>query len=241
MGFGRRKKKEAERPFLSVVVAAAGSSDRMGFNKLFAEVAGQPVLAHTLLALDQAEVISEIIVVVRDQDIPDVGALCRELNFNKVTKVIRGGARRVDSVFNGVLETDSRATLIGIHDGARPLVTEAVITEAAQTAEEFGAAVPAVPVTDTIRRVDVNGRVLDTPDRSSLYAMQTPQIFDADILKGALQKTLEEGRDTTDDAAAVEAVGMPVHLTTGSQENIKLTWPPDILTAEGILAERYAR
>ena len=213
----------------------------MGFDKLFAEVAGLPVLAHTLLALDQAEVISEIIVVVRDQDILDVGTLCRELNLQKAAKVIRGGARRVDSVFNGVLETDSRATLIGVHDGARPLVTEAVISEAVQAAEEFGAAVPAVPVTDTIRRVDANGLVLDTPDRSSLYAMQTPQIFDADILKGALQKELEEGRDITDDAAAVEAIGLPVRLTTGSPENIKLTWPPDLMTAEGILAGRYAR
>lgn len=240
MAFGKRKKKEPERPFLSVVVVAAGSSTRMGFDKLFAEVAGRPVLAHTLLALEAVKAVSEIIVVARATDIPDVGAVCRELDLLKVTKVIRGGVRRVDSAYNGVLEADPKAVLIGIHDGARPFVPELVIEEAFQVAAEYGAAVPAVPVTDTIKRADEDGTVQETPERSRLFAVQTPQIFDADILKGALQKALEEGRDLTDDSMAVEAMGLPVYLTHGSPENIKLTRPLDLLTAEGILAGRYA-
>lgn len=222
--------------FLSVIIVAAGSSGRMGFDKIFKSLAGRPVLENTILSFQSCEIVSEIIVVVKSEDVEAASHICAK--YDKVKKVVCGGAMRVDSVLNGVMETDRRARLIGVHDGARPLVTDKIIRETAELALKSGAAVPAIPLSDTVKFANKDGKVTGTPNRSELYAVQTPQIFDGDILKGALQKARADDREMTDDSMAVEALGVPVYLSEGSVENLKLTRPIDFITAEGIV-ERY--
>lgn len=233
-----RKKRKPHRPWCAAVVPAAGSSQRMeGQDKILLPLDDVPVLVHTLQALSASEWIQEIVVVTREDLIVPVGQLCRDCALAKVKKVLVGGATRTDSVLAGVEEVSSRAELIAVHDGARPLVTTEVIDAAIQRAAECGAAAPAVPVKDTIKRA-VDGVVVETPDRSQLFAIQTPQVFDSDLLVGALHKAVEDGAPITDDCGAVERIGMKVYLTAGSYENIKITTPADMLAAEAILRSR---
>ena len=233
-----RKKREPQGPRCAAVVPAAGSSRRMeGQDKILLPLDDIPVLVHTLRALSASEYIQEIVVVTREDLIVPVGQLCRGCALDKETKVLIGGATRADSVLAGVEEVSDRAELIAVHDGARPLVTVEVIDEAIRKAAEYGAAAPAVPVKDTIKRA-VDGVVAETPDRAQLFAIQTPQVFDGDLLLGALRKAVEDGAAITDDCSAVERIGMKVCLTEGSYENIKITTPADMLVAEAILHSR---
>lgn len=232
-------KKLKKKGFLSVVIAAAGSSQRMGFDKIFKDLVGRPVIEHTILAFQECQIVSEIIVVVKSEDLEAASHICRK--YSKVSKVVSGGERRIDSVLSGVMETDRRAKLIGIHDGARPLVSDTIIRDTAELARKCGAAVPAIPLSDTVKYADTNRRVTDTPSRSELYSVQTPQVFDGDILKGALRKALNDNREITDDSMAVEALGVPVYLSEGSAENLKLTSPVDFITAEGIIERNENR
>ena len=233
-----RKKQESQGPWCAAVVPAAGSSRRMeGQDKILLPLDDVPVLVHTLQALSASERIREIVVVTREDLIVPVGQLCRDCGLDKVTKVLVGGATRADSVLAGVEEVSARAEFIAVHDGARPLVTVEVIDEAIRKAAECGAAAPAVPVKDTIKRA-VDGVVVETPDRAQLFAIQTPQVFDSDLLLGALHKAVEDGAAITDDCGAVERIGMKVCLTAGSYENIKITTPADMLVAEAILHSR---
>lgn len=235
-----RKKREPQGPRCSAVVPAAGSSRRMeGQDKILLPLDDVPVLVHTLQALSASEYIQEIVVVTREDLIVPVGQLCRDCALDKVTKVLIGGATRADSVLAGVEEVSGRAELIAVHDGARPLVTVEVIDETIRKAAECGAAAPAVPVKDTIKRA-VDGVVAETSDRAQLFAIQTPQVFDGDLLLGALRKAVEDGAAITDDCSAVERIGMKVCLTEGSYENIKITTPADMLVAEAILHSRDA-
>lgn len=234
----RRNTKKKRHTCCSTVIAAAGSSSRMnGENKLLAEIDGMPVIAHTLLAFERCELIDEIIITSRSEDIKNFADICQEYNITKATKIIIGGSTRLESVYNGVLETSPKAALIAVHDGARPLVSDDIIIRTVLKADHMNAAAPAVPVKDTIKSV-VDGRVAGTPDRSTLYAFQTPQVFSSDILKGALQNALEKQLAVTDDCMAVEALGVPVYVTEGSYENIKITTPSDLAAAELILEER---
>lgn len=231
-----KKNKEAvEKSFCTAVIPAAGSSTRMvGINKMFLELDGIPVLVRTLMALEACDNIHEMIVVTRDVDIPDVAALCKEYGISKVTKIVRGGATRAESVSNGVKEASPDATLIAVHDGARPFVTPELISNVVKTAEKYHAAAPGVKVKDTVKIVK-NGCVIDTPDRESLFAIQTPQIFDADLLKGALANAIKKALPVTDDCMAVEALGGEVHIVPGSYDNIKITTPEDVYTGMAIL------
>lgn len=233
-----RKRREPQKQWCAAVVPAAGSSQRMeGQDKILLPLDNLPVLIHTLQALSASEWIQEIVVVTRGDLIVPVGQLCRDYALDKVKKVLVGGTTRAHSVLAGVEEVSSRAELIAVHDGARPLVTTEVIDTAIQKAAECGAAAPAVPVKDTIKRA-VDGVVIETPDRAQLFAIQTPQVFDSDLLLGALQKAIEDGVLITDDCGAVERIGMKVCLTAGSYENIKITTPADVLAAEAILRSR---
>lgn len=234
MGLFRRRKKEAG-PSCSAVVVAAGSSTRMGFDKVLAEVGGVPVIVRALRAFQEAPCVSEVVVVTRTELVPDVARLCQDYGLSKVTKVIRGGDSRTQSARLGTLECSPKAKLIAIHDGARPFVTARVIGDAVAQAAVNGAAAPAVPVKDTIKAAR-DGLVEHTLDRASLYAVQTPQVFDGDLIRAALQKALDDGAELTDDCAAVERLGMKVALTAGDERNIKLTTPADLLIGE-ILAE----
>ena len=233
-----RRKREPQGPRCAAVVPAAGSSRRMGGqDKILLPLDDIPVLMHTLRALSASERIQEIVVVTREDLIVPVGQLCRDCALDKVTKVLVGGATRADSVLIGVEEVSGRAELIAVHDGARPLVTVEVIDAAIRKAAECGAAAPAVPVKDTVKRA-LDGVVVETPDRTQLFAVQTPQVFDSDLLLGALRRAVEDGAAITDDCGAVERIGMKVCLTEGSYENIKITTPADMLMAEAILHSR---
>lgn len=216
-----------------MVIVAAGSSERMGFDKIVKDLAGRPVIEHTISAFQECQIVSEIIVVVKSEDLEAVSSICEK--YNKVNKVVCGGVRRTDSVLIGVMEADRRARLIGVHDGARPLVSGRIIRDTAELALKSGAAVPAIPLSDTVKFADKAKRVTGTPNRNELYAVQTPQVFDGDILKGALRKAAAENREMTDESMAVEAMGVPVYLSEGSVENLKLTSPIDFITAEGII------
>ncbi len=219
----------------SAVVAAAGSSARMeGVNKLTAELCGVPVLIHTLRALDECPEISEIIVVTRESDIQEIAGMCSEYGVKKVAKVIKGGATRMESVYAGVLETSKKSAFIAIHDGARPLASPGLISRTIHSAMNFGAAIAAVPVKDTVKIVD-NFTVSATPDRETLYSAQTPQVFKAEIIKPALQNAVDKKLSVTDDCAAAEAMGVNVHISKGDYRNIKITTPEDIAAAEAIL------
>ena len=235
MGLFRRKKKEPG-PLCSAVIVAAGSSSRMGFDKLLADVGGTPALVRCMEAFQQAPSISEIVVVTREELVPEVARLCQEFQLTKVTKVIRGGENRTKSARLGTLETNRDIPLIAIHDGARPFVTVQVIEDAVAQAGKNGAAAPAVPVKDTIK-IAKDGLVERTPDRTQLFAVQTPQVFEASLIRAALQKALDDGVELTDDCAAVERLGMKVVLTAGDERNIKLTTPVDLLIGEGLAQE----
>jgi 2-C-methyl-D-erythritol 4-phosphate cytidylyltransferase len=222
----------------SAVVAAAGTSTRMGGqDKLLVEIGGIPVLAHTLGALNKCREISEIIVVTRQEKMNDIARICTEYKADKVTQIVLGGATRLESVMNGIRQVSPRARLIAVHDGARPFVTENIVSLAVAAALKFSAAAPAIPVTSTVKRAK-NGVVIKTIDRSELFEIQTPQIFAAEILKGALQNAIDKKLYITDDCMAVEALGCPVRLSTGSKDNIKLTTAIDIAFAEAILKMR---
>lgn len=231
--FQRRKKNQA--PFCSVVVAAAGSSVRMeGQDKMAAVLGGVPVLARTLLILDQCPLVNELVIVTRGELIPWVGQLCRDFGVSKAAKVVAGGETRTQSVLRGVNECSSNAELIAVHDGARPLVTQEELEEVLRKGAETGAAAPAVPVKDTIKEAE-DGLVTGTPDRSRLFAVQTPQVFEASLIRAALTSAEAEKRSLTDDCAAVERLGMRVTLTRGTYENIKITTPVDLVLGEAIL------
>lgn len=232
--FRRRREEELR---CSVVVPAAGSSTRMGQDKLLLPLGEQPVLLHTLRALDACPYITEIVVVTREELIVPIGQLCRDAALDKVRKVIVGGATRSHSVLAGLGELSPDAELAAIHDGARPLVSQAVLEAVIRRASECGAAAPAVPVKDTVKRAR-DGLVTATLDRAELRAVQTPQVFQVDLIKTALQKALEDGAELTDDCAAVERLGIGVALTEGDYCNLKLTTPEDLAVAEALLAWR---
>ena len=221
----------------AAVVPAAGSSTRMGQDKLLLPLGGQPVLLRTLGALSACPYITEIVVVTREELIVPIGQLCRDGGLDKVRKVIVGGATRSHSVLAGLGELSPDAELAAIHDGARPLVSQAVLEAVIRRAAECGAAAPAVPVKDTVKRAR-DGLVAATLDRAELRAVQTPQVFQTDLIKTALARALAEGAELTDDCAAVERLGIGVALTEGDYCNLKLTTPEDLAVAEALLTWR---
>lgn len=236
-----KRKKQAQIPYCAAVVAAAGSSARMGGeDKIMLPLMGEPVIVHTLRALEYCPYIQEIIVVTREELIVPLSKLCADYFLTKVSKVLLGGDTRTRSVRLGVAEVSDKAELIAIHDGARPLVTPEVLEDVILTAARCAAAAPAIPVKDTIKRA-ADGIVTQTPDRSELFAVQTPQVFEADLIRAALQQAVEEDVPLTDDCAAVERLGMKVTLTRGAEENIKITTPSDLAVAEALLQWRESQ
>lgn len=235
--FRRSKAKLIPTPRCGCIVAAAGSSTRMGgVDKLSALVDGIPVLVRTLQALSASPYIQEITVVTRQEKLLEVGALCRGACLPKVTQVVVGGDSRLESVYKGVNQLSDKVKLIAVHDAARCLVPREVIDAAVIAAARCHAAVPAVAVKDTVKEFD-GEFVTSTPDRDRLRAVQTPQVFQADLLRAALQKAMEEGWAVTDDSSAVERLGATVALTPGDERNIKITTPIDLAVAEAILRE----
>ena len=223
----------------SVVVAAAGSAVRMeGLDKVLQPLGEVPVIVRSIRAFQQCPAVSEIVVVTREDLLVEVGRLCQDYALDKVRKVVVGGAERLLSVRAGLREVDRDAQLIAIHDGARPLLTQQVLELVLAQAAASGAAAPAIPVNDTIKRAGADRLVEETVDRSELWAVQTPQIFQADLIRAAVEKAASDGAEITDDCSAVERLGMKVVLTQGDRENIKLTTPFDFILGEAILEAR---
>ena len=183
---------------ISAVVLAAGSSVRMGTDKILAPLGEIPVLARTLRPFQQSACIREIVVVTAEDKLSEVAELCREYSIGKVTKVVAGGKTRAESALTGVSEVDSKIPLIAIHDGARPLVTEDLISRTVEMASKKNAAVPAIRSTDTLKTAGEDGAILGTVDRESTWRIQTPQVFRADLIKGALTKAMKQGLPLTE-------------------------------------------
>lgn len=220
----------------TALVAAAGSASRMGgIDKILAPLNGEPLLLHTLRALAACPELDALVIVTRADLIEPIRALCASIP--KPAVVCPGGASRSESVLLGLRQV--RTEFVAVHDGARPLVTPAVVAAAVERAKQAGAAAPAVPVHDTIK-VAQNGRVRATPERATLFAVQTPQVFCTAELAEALHKALAAGEVLTDDCSAMELAGKPVWLTPGDVENLKVTTPIDLALAETILKRRNA-
>ncbi|MBQ7124660.1 MAG: 2-C-methyl-D-erythritol 4-phosphate cytidylyltransferase [Oscillospiraceae bacterium] len=227
------------KPFLSAVIVAAGSSARMGgTDKIFMPIAGVPVIARSLLAYENCEDVSEIIVVTKEDSIKKIKAAAEEYGIKKLKNVVPGGATRAESVRCGVLAVSDEADFVAIHDGARPLVLPEDITRCAHDAFRCGGAVLAVPAVDTIKYGKKNGFVEYTPAREKLFAVQTPQIFDLSVYKTAMERAFKELSDWTDDSRIFENDARKVFLTPGKRYNIKITSPEDILIAEALLKGR---
>lgn len=212
----------------SALIPAAGSGERFGrsYNKVFAEVAGRPVLAHTLAVFEVCDAIDQIVLVVGKNDIEAAGDIVHRFRLSKVTDIVEGGALRQDSVRAGLER--AIGDIIAIHDGARPMVSTEIIEESIRVAADKGACVAAVPVIDTIKSVSANGTVSGTIDRDSLYAIQTPQTFKSQIIREAYARAYADGVYATDDAALVERIGGEIAIVPGSYDNIKITTPSDI-------------
>lgn len=223
----------------TAVILAAGLGKRMqaGHNKQFIEICGQSVLTHTLTVFAQIPEIAKIVLVVRAGEEDTCQNMIPKIAENKTVLAI-GGKERQDSVHNGIRAITWECEYILIHDGARPLVTEEVIRRTLLAAQNSGAAICAVPVKDTIKQADSDGNVLATIPRESLWAVQTPQVFRADLIRRAYENAYVHNHYGTDDASLVEYLGEKIKIVTGDYENIKITTPEDIPTAEQILQKR---
>lgn len=221
--------------YCGAVIVAAGSASRMGgVDKITVDLKGRPVIVRTVEAFQECPAIKEIVIVTRADQLSAVMGLCRD--FSKVRAVVAGGDSRPESVMNGLNALSSKAKLVAIQDGARPLVSWELIDRTVRAANSYGAAAPGVPVKDTVKVV-TGGVVKETPDRATLQAVQTPQAFDIDLLKGALKKAKLDGIAITDDCSAVEHMGMSVKMVLGEERNIKITTPMDLKIAEVLLEE----
>lgn len=216
----------------SAVIVAAGAGVRMqGRDKLFSMVAGRPLLAHTIAAFEACWDIDRIALVMSDANIETGQQLVSDQGFAKVAAVCTGGARRQDSVKCGLLNIGA-CDWVAVHDGGRPLIRPGMIARAREAARETGAAIPVIPVTNTIKEIDEAGAVVRTLARSRLVAVQTPQVFRYDLLLRAHEEVTD---DVTDDAAMVERLGVRVMTYEGRTRNIKITTPEDIWLAEAYL------
>ncbi len=241
MGLFSRKKAQEEQalpaPFTSAVIVAAGRSTRMGgeVSKQFLLLDGVPVIVRTLKAFELANSIREVVIAARQEDIPQMYSLIQSYEITKVRQIVPGGETRQESVFHAIAQVDTQAEYLAIHDGARPLVRPQEIDLAVRAAVEHGAAALGVPVKDTVKRIDATGKILETPERSTLWAVQTPQVFTRALYQRAVDQAGASAANLTDDCQLVEQLGEPVYLVQGSYANLKLTTPEDVYAAEGIL------
>jgi 2-C-methyl-D-erythritol 4-phosphate cytidylyltransferase len=223
---------------LSAIIVAAGTSQRMGFDKLLALLGDKPVLAHTLQAFERTSNVDEIILVARAERVNEFQELVRQAAFKKVRDVVAGGEQRQDSVRAGLERLSPEATYVAVHDAARPLVTPEQIESVFALARQHGAAALAEPITDTLKRADENRFVTGGVAREGLYAMQTPQIFSRELLVDAYAAVTEKNLSITDEVSAVEHFGAKVLLVPNEEFNLKITYPPDLLLAQSFLSRR---
>lgn len=225
---------EYEAPVAAIIVAA-GSSTRMGGSKQFMPILSVPVIGRTLLAFQNCSLIRDIIVVAREDDIADIQKICDKYNITKLTDIAVGGELRQDSVQNGLLKLNPDVEYVAVHDGARPLISPEKIKECVEKAMEKGACAVGVKVKDTIKRINIESKIVETPNRDNYVFIQTPQVFDVKMLKSAYEKVRNDGITVTDDCSVCEYYGASVFVIDGSYDNIKITTPEDIAIAESIL------
>lgn len=231
-----RARKVLPTQYCGAVIVAAGSASRMGgIDKVMAPLGGEPMILRTVRAFEDCEAVKEIVIVTRKDLMGPIAELCS--GFTKIRSVVQGGSSRQESVKLGLLAFSKEVRLAAVHDGARPLVSGELIDKVIRAAHSYGAAAPAIPVKDTIKIFE-GGFIAATPDRSTLRAVQTPQVMDRDLLLGALEKAEQEGTALTDDCSAVEHIGMRVRLVEGEERNLKVTTPLDLKIAELLLEEK---
>lgn len=233
---GKGLRKALPLKYCGAVIVAAGSASRMGgIDKVMAPVQGEPMICRTARAFQQTDAIREIVIVTRQDLLGRIAELCQD--DDKVKAVVVGGSSRQESVWRGLSALSDKVELAAVQDGARPLVTPMLIDRVVRAAHSYGAAAPGIPVKDTIKTV-VGGVVRQTLDRAALQAIQTPQVFDVDLLRGALTKAAADQAQVTDDCSAVERLGMSVKIVEGDEQNIKITTPLDLKIAQLLLEER---
>lgn len=226
---------------VSAIVLAAGRSARMGGgpNKQFIELLGKPLLFYSLAAFEQCAAVDAVVLVRRPDYAQQAEQIVRDYGFKKVTVFADGGPERQDSVNNGLKACESRTEIVAVHDGARPLVTAALIESTIVSAREFGTGIAATKVVDTIKEANEDKTVSRTVDRTKLWAVQTPQTVRFSLLRDAYAKVFEKKIVVTDEAAAVELLGERVHLVDTPFLNLKVTMPPDLRVAEALLRQRH--
>jgi 2-C-methyl-D-erythritol 4-phosphate cytidylyltransferase len=223
---------------LSAIIVAGGSSQRMGFDKLFAVIAGEPVIAHTIRAFERATAVNEILIVAREQRHDEIRKISSYAGFKKIRAIVPGGERRQDSVRAGLDQIDRETKYVAVHDAARPLVTSEQIERAFEQCRVHRAAALAQPVNDTLKRADADLLVVGLVDRHQLYAMQTPQIFERKLIEDAYRGVYTEKASVTDEVSAVERLGHKIALVLNDDFNFKITYPRDLPVADFILRER---
>lgn len=224
---------------ISAIIVAAGSSRRMGFDKLFAPLAGKPVIWHSLHAFNQTREIDEIIVVTREDRVCEFEELVTEEKLGKVRKVVAGGGERHLSVWNGLQAVEGRSSeYVGIHDGARPLTTTRLIRQCLDAAKAHSAACCASPIPDTVKRASIEQMVQESVERTGLWAMQTPQFFASGLILQAYASLIARNEMVTDEVSAVQKLGKRIYLLKNEDWNFKITYPHDLELAEHVLALR---
>jgi 2-C-methyl-D-erythritol 4-phosphate cytidylyltransferase len=207
--------------------------------KQYLRLNGLPILVHTLLRFQESAAIQVIVLVVPEEDVEQVRwETVAPYGLSKVSRIVPGGPRRQDSVWNGLKILGNDVNVVLVHDGVRPFVSPGTIQQTAMEAQSCGAVIAAVPVKDTIKVCDQNHRIVETPDRVNLWQAQTPQAFRRDLLIRAYETAQRDGYSGTDDASLVERLGHPVRVIPGTYDNIKITTPEDLLVAEAWMRER---
>ena len=223
---------------LTAIIVAGGSSRRMGFDKTFALLGSQPIVAHSVAAFDAAACVRDIIVVGREDRLEALREVLPAAAFPKLRSVVAGGAHRQDSVAEGLNAVEPTSHFIAVHDAARPLITPSAIERVYAAAREHGAASLAAPVVDTLKRADARHLITGSIDREGLYAMQTPQIFARELLLEGYRKVAANNLPITDEVSAVEALGHNVVVVPNNDFNFKITFPSDLELALLVLAQR---
>ena len=226
--------------FTSAIIAAAGLSARFGgtVTKQMQELCGTPVLIHTLKAYENTDCIHEIIIVAKQDEIPYWEKACKEYSLTKVSKIVKGGASRQESVMNGLEAVNDRSKFVAIADGARCLITPEQITAVCRAAYKYKAATAAHKSTDTVKIADKKGFIESSPDRNTVWLAQTPQVFKTNLYRAAAVTAVEKKLEATDDNMLVELTGYPIRLVECGSNNIKITTYDDVAVAKGILAAR---
>jgi 2-C-methyl-D-erythritol 4-phosphate cytidylyltransferase len=223
---------------LTAIIVAAGDSRRMGFDKLFATIAGRPVIAHTIRAFERANSVDEIVVIARADRHGEIEKIVCDENFKKARSIVPGGKHRQDSVRAGLSQLEATTKYVAVHDAARPLITSEQIELVFEQCRIHAAASLAEPISDTLKYAGPEFFVTGSVDRHRLYAMQTPQIFERQLIEDAYRAVYVEIASVTDEVSAVERLGRKVFLVPNQDLNFKITYPRDLALAEFVLKQR---